>query len=245
MTAWMQTAGGRDLAAALLGLALISSLTGCRSMARHEQNKIPQIGVIDPSQPKELEKTTLPPRVVEPPDELELNVRPADPELISTRFVVQPEGTIDLGLYGDVYVTGLTLDQIELKVAQHLANHHAIRRTGRKPPTDVSVRLSDDQSKFFYVVGTVSNQGRFPVIGGTTVLDALLQAGLRSNSLPEKAYLVRPHPAGSRENILRIDWEGITQRGETITNYQLLPGDRIYVPGTRPPGLLSTLIGSG
>lgn len=245
MTAGMLTAVGRAGAVATLGLAVLAPIAGCRSLARHEQNRIPQLGEIDPHQPKELEKTSLPPRVVEPPDELELNVRPADPDLVSTRYIVQPEGTIDLGFYGDVYVSGLTLNEIKAKILQHLAHQYAMRGNSKKPPTEISVRISDDQSKFFYVLGTVSNQGRFPVSGSTTVLDAVLLAGIRTNSLPEKAYLVRPHPTGAQDTILRIDWDGITKRGDTLTNYQVLPGDRIYVPGTRPPGLLSTLIGSG
>jgi hypothetical protein len=29
--------------------------------------------------------------------------------------------------------------------------------------------------------------------------------------------------------MLAVDWVGITQRGETATNYQVLPGDRIYL----------------
>ena len=31
---------------------------------------------------------------------------------------------------------------------------------------------------------------------------------------------------------LSVDWQAITQRGETATNYQILPGDRVYVKRT-------------
>ena len=48
-----------------------------------------------------------------------------------------------------------------------------------------------------------------------TVLDAILLAGLKSNSLPEKAYLVRPHPLGGHDQVLKIDWCGIRERGDT------------------------------
>ena len=65
------------------------------------------------------------------------------------------------------------------------------------------------------------------------MLDAILQAGLKTNSLPEKAYLVRPHPVGGHDQVLKIDWCGIRERGDTLTNYQLFPGDRIVVPGTK------------
>jgi polysaccharide export outer membrane protein len=31
--------------------------------------------------------------------------------------------------------------------------------------------------------------------------------------------------------------------GDTMTNYQLMPGDRIVVPGGKEPGLLKTVLG--
>ena len=109
---------------------------------------------------------------------------------------------------------------------------------------EVSVRLvNGSQSKFYYVVGSVTTQGRFPVIGNETVLDAILAAGLRSNSNPEKAYLVRPHPPNGACQILKIDYEGIKERGDTMTNYQIFPGDRLVIPGGRQPGLLGSLFG--
>ena len=108
----------------------------------------------------------------------------------------------------------------------------------------MSVRLATgSQSKFYYVLGAVTTQGRSPILGNETVLDAILEAGLRSNSNPQKAYLVRPHPPSGGDLILKIDWDSITNRGDTMTNYQLLPGDRVIVPGGKPPGLLGSLFG--
>ncbi len=244
MAAWKRGSRTRLMVTAPLSAALVLA-PGCRSTpSKHEINRIPQLGTVDPSQPRELAQVTIPPRIVQPPDELEVVVRPSDPDLTATRYVVQPEGTIDLGYYGDVYVAGLTLEQIEQKLLLHLARMVALKEADRKPPTDVVVRMSDDQSKFFYVIGTVNNQSRFPITGQTTVLDAILQAGLKQNSLPGKSYLARPHPAGAPDTILSIDWDAITQRGDTLTNYQVLPGDRIYVPGTRPPSVISSLLGT-
>jgi polysaccharide export outer membrane protein len=223
----------------------LTFLAGCHGILdRHAENKIPQYGVIDPNQPRELQMVSLPPYVIEPPDELEVAVRPAVPDLNLTTVTVQADGVIDLGFAGDVYVAGLTLAQAELKISQHL-----MMTAGAKPPSEpyqVSVRLvNGSTSKSYYVLGTVTTQGRFPCTGNETVLDALMTAGLRSNSLPEKSYLVRPHPAGGPDQVLKIDWFGIKDRGDTLTNYQVLPGDRIVVPGGKPPGLLSTLVGGG
>ena len=150
---------------------------------------------------------------------------------------------IDLGFAGDVYVVGLTLEEVELKIAQQLTAAAMQQNQKIDQPYRVSVRLTNVQSKFYYVMGTVTTQGRFPIKGNETVLDAILQAGLKTNSLPEKAYLVRPHPPGEHDQVLKIDWCGIKERGDTLTNYQLFPGDRVVVPGTKPPGLIATLLG--
>jgi polysaccharide biosynthesis/export protein len=225
--------------------SLLPLLAGCSGLgSRQAEKKIPQLGMIDPNQSRELQMVSMPPYVVEPPDELEVSVRPAYPDLTLTTLPVQMDGNIDLGFVGDVYVAGLTLEQIEQKIAQHLNALAGARRP--REGYHVSVRLvNGSQSKSYYVLGTVTTQGKFPITGNDTVLDAILQAGLRSNSLPEKAYLVRPHPAGGPDQIMAIDWCGIKNRGDTLTNYQIFPGDRIIVPGGKAPGLLSTLFGGG
>ncbi|AMV39437.1 Polysaccharide biosynthesis/export protein [Planctomyces sp. SH-PL62] len=227
-----------------LSTALVLSGPGCGGhRLRKESDRVPYRGLIDPDQARELDKTTMPRYVVEPPDELDVTVKPLPADWAPSSFVVQADGLVDLGLYGDVYVVGLTLDQIEEKVAQQLTLD-ALKR-GQKPsePYRVSVRLSASQSKHYYVLGTVGTEGKFPIKGNETALDAILLAGLKSNSLPEKAYLVRPHSAGGVDQVLRIDWCAIKDRGDTLTNYQLFPGDRIVVPGTRPPSLIATLLG--
>jgi polysaccharide export outer membrane protein len=244
MTERRRASRGRTLGCAL-AVALLA-LAGCQTTGDHAARKIPQYGEYALEQPRELHMVSLPPYVVEPPDELEITARPNTLELMQLTVTVQIDGTIDLGFYGDVYVSGLTLSQCELKIAQHLAQVAQRRRLPLTEPIEVSVRLvNGSQSKRYYVLGTVGTQGSFPITGNETVLDGILQAGLRSNSLPEKAYLVRPHPSGGPDQILKIDWFGIKVRGDTTTNYQLFPGDRIIVPGGKPPGLLSTLLGGG
>lgn len=231
-----------------LALAMTLSLpamSGCGLLGQHQERKVPHPGVIDLSQPRELSKVTLPAYVVEPPDDLEIAVRPINYDVSPNIVTVQPEGTIDLGFDGDVYVAGLTLREIEAKISHQLTHQAVQRGEPPKEPIEVAVRLANEtQSKNYYVIGTVTSQGSFPLRGGETVLQAILLAGLRSNSLPEKAYLVRPSPPGHPFQVLKIDWVGIKERGDTTTNYQIFPGDRIVVPGTRPPGLLSTLFGT-
>ncbi|WP_406696472.1 polysaccharide biosynthesis/export family protein [Singulisphaera sp. Ch08] len=244
MTAWTPTGCERLTRQLLLG-GLLLLVAGCQGLgSKHAANRIPQYGCVDPNQPRELQMVSMPVYVVEPPDELDIAVRPAIADLTLNTVPVQADGNIDLGFLGDVYVAGLTLPQVEEKIALHIAAQQT-KVNSRRPP-QVSVRLvNGSSSKFYYVMGTVTTQGRFPSTGNDTVLDALMTAGLRTNSMPEKAYLVRPHPAGGPDQILKIDWFGIKDRGDTLTNYQVFPGDRIVVPGGKPPGLLSTLLGGG
>ena len=228
----------------LVALSIVPTLSfvGCAGLRGNSGKHVEQLGVVDCNQPRELQMVSMPAHVVEPPDELEISIRPANPELSISTVPVQADGTIDLGFAGDVYVAGLTLEEVERKISQHLQVVEGNKAP--KEPYRVSARLSSaSQSKSYYVLGTVTTQGKFPITGNETVLDGILAAGLRSNSLPDKAYLVRPRPAGMPDLVLKIDWFGIKDRGDTVTNYQLFPGDRIIVPGGRAPGLLSKLFG--
>jgi len=237
MTASLLLAVLRRGLLALILLAMGLTLTGCGILGSHDR----QPGIVDPHQPKELEMVSMPPYVIEPPDELEISVRPASVEIPLTSVTVQADGVVDLGFVGDVYLAGLTLADAERKIAEHL--EPIARNKQIKDPIDVSVRLvNGSQSKYYYVLGVVTTQGRFPIIGNETVLDAILTAGLLAKSQPEKAYLVRPHPMNGQDQILSIDWDGIKNRGDTTTNYQLFPGDRLIVPGGRPPNKLSVLL---
>jgi polysaccharide export outer membrane protein len=238
MTAWMLPARSRRGLSAALLLAAGFSLSGCGILGAHHSR---DEAVVDPHQPKELEMVSMPPYVIEPPDELEVSVRPAGLEMPLTTVTVQADGVVDLGFIGDVYLAGLTLVDAERKIAEHLEPIAAQKRI--KESVDVSVRLvNGSQSKYFYVLGVVLNQGKFPIAGNETVLDAIIGAGLQSKSRPEDAYVVRPHPMNAHDQILKVDWDGIKNRGDTTTNYQLFPGDRVIVPGGRPPNKLGVLL---
>src|SRR5262249_37650136 len=90
-------------------------------------------------------------------------------------------------------------------------------------------------SKTYYVITDGAGFGEqifsFPLLGGETVLDALS----RVNGLPDIAskrdiWIARRSPMpGIPEQILPIDYVAITQHAVTQTNYQVMPGDRVYV----------------
>ena len=229
---------------ALAGFVLLPA-SGCHGLGKkHEANHIPQFGTIDANQPGELRKVSQSAYIIEPPDELEITAQPPFSDLGQSTVIVQADGNVDLGFAGDAYVSGLTLAEAEERIAIQLNDAARGQTPAPSKPYRVSVRLATGQSKYYYVLGTVGTQGKFKANANDTVLDAILQAGLKSNSLPEKAYLVRPHPLGGQDQVYKIDWFGIRDRGDTLTNYQVFPGDRVVVPGTKPPGLISSLLGN-
>lgn len=152
---------------------------------------------------------------------------PQNKQLVTGPHLVRPDGTVSLGIYGSVYVTGLTLQQARSAIEQHLSQY--IHRP------EVNVDVLAYNSKVYYVItdGGGAGEGvyRIPTTGNETVLDAV--AGI--NGLPTVAskahiWIARPSPqTGGPDQILQVDWNAIAQGAQTETNYQLLPGDRLYV----------------
>jgi polysaccharide export outer membrane protein len=261
--------------------------------------------------PRELDKVSLPDYVIEPPDvlmietvrgsplppyriepldALQIQVTDALPnEPIAGVYVVEPEGTVNLGLsYGSVPVAGLALEQARAaitnqlrrvltgpKVVVALAQAHGVQQLVRGPHLvgpdgtislgaygcvsvaglnrcqardaiehalagflinpQVSLDVLGFNSKVYYVIFDGGGYGqkvcRLPVTGNETVLDAIgLVNGLPAVSSKKRIWVARPSPAdGGCDQVLPVDWDAITQGGSTATNYQLLPGDRVYV----------------
>lgn len=185
--------------------------------------------------PRELNKKVTEAYVVEPGDGL--LIMPADLESkirLPADQTVLLDGTIDLGKYGPLSVAGKTLLQIELDVLAALKK--------KEKPEDIGfidVRLVNRASKVFYVLGEVTTPGKYPLVGNETVLDGILTAGgLNDKSSWRDILLVRPTNDGVG-HVLRVDYGEIIRLGAAGTNYQLQPGDRIFI-GSR--SLLDSLL---
>lgn len=175
--------------------------------------------------PRELNKSVTEPYIVEPGDGL--LIMPADLESkirLPADQTVLPDGSIDLGKYGRLMVAGKNLTQIELDVLA------AVRKKEKEEDTGfIDVRLVNRTSKSYYVLGEVTTPGKFPLTGNENVLDGLIAAGgLNDKSSWRDILLVRPTNDGIGL-VLRVDYGEIIRLGAAGTNYQLQPGDRIFV----------------
>ena len=96
---------------------------------------------------------------------------------------------------------------------------------------EISVRLVTWDSKKIYVLGEVNSPGSFDYDGTHTVLDALIDAGgLTSGANEHKILVARPTTCNSCRIVMAVCYDQIVQLGDTTSNYQLMPGDRVFVP---------------
>ena len=146
---------------------------------------------------------------------------------IKGEHLVRPDGTIHLGMYGSVFVAGMTLGQVKCVIENHLSAYLV--------NPQISVDVFAYNSRKVYIIADGAGYGQqviaLPATGNETVLDAISRVqGLPQVASLKKIWVARPSPAGHPcSTILPVDWKAITQAGRTETNYQLLPGDRIYV----------------
>lgn len=174
--------------------------------------------------PRELEKVVQKPYTVEPGDVL--LVQPADldsPVRLPADQPILPDGTIHLGRYGQIVVAGKTVPEIEALV-------QAIIQEKVKDVGPIVVRIVTRVSKVYYVLGEVNAPGAFPLQGREAVLDGIIAAGgLSARASRCNIILSRPSRPSACRVVLPVSYTKIVQLGDTTTNYQLAPGDRIYV----------------
>jgi polysaccharide export outer membrane protein len=148
--------------------------------------------------------------------------------LIRGQHLVQTDGTVNLGVYGSVYVDNMTIPEAKGAIEHHLSQFLV--------NPEIALTVTGYNSKVFYLIndgGGVAGEQitRLPMTGKTTVLDALSQVGgLPLHVDKKEMWLVRPAPSGScQAMVMPVDYKAIVRKGETDTNYQILPGDRLYV----------------
>ena len=99
---------------------------------------------------------------------------------------------------------------------------------------ELQVDVLGYNSKFYYVITDGGGYGQqvypFPIKGSETVLDALANVnGLPAVASKRRVWVARATRAGQPPKILPVDWLSVTKCGAGETNYQLYPGDRVYV----------------
>jgi len=152
------------------------------------------------------------------------------PELGGEHLVGQ-DGTVNMGTYGEVFVAGLTIAETREAIEKHLGKYFENPK--------VAVYITGYNSKNIYLVVDGGGNGysisRTPITGIETVLDVLADiGGVSGGSSTYSIWIARPRgdDAGC-DQIIPINIMDIVKRGRSATNYQLLPGDRLFIKASR------------
>jgi len=154
-----------------------------------------------------------------PPDVIEITVQD-NPDL-STSVIVRPDGCMTFSPLGDVYVEGMTPEEVSLELNRRLEE--------RIRDVETTVTVVGFNSKRISVHGEVRAPGPQAFTGDMTVADAIANAKFVTiRAKPKSVRLVR----GGRENrkVFKINLNKIIEEGDADMNLMLQEGDHIYVP---------------
>ena len=149
---------------------------------------------------------------------------------IAGEHLVAPDGKVNLGTYGRVRVVGMTIEEADAAIEAHLANY--------LEDPKISLDVFGYNSKVYYVVTQGAGLGDqvfpVPIKGNETALDAIAQINGLNSTSSKRIWIARPgQNAFGGDQLLPIDWNAITQRADHSTNYQVLPGDRVFIAEDR------------
>ncbi len=148
-----------------------------------------------------------------------------DSQQIAGQHVVGPDGTVTLGSYGSVPVVGLTIAEAKIAIETHLSQF--------LDSPEISVDVFAFNSKVYYIVTQGAGLGdgvyRFPITGNETVLDAISQINGLEQVSSKRIWIARPSRDPCDVQVLPVSWDAITAQASTGSNYQILPGDRVFV----------------
>ena len=103
----------------------------------------------------------------------------------------RPDGTVNLGTYGQVYVSGMTMEEATEAIRVQLAKF--------LDAPQVSVSVYAYNSKVYYVItegaGSGDQVARLPITGNETVLDAISQINGLSRLSSKNVWIARPRRA--------------------------------------------------
>lgn len=157
-----------------------------------------------------------------PTDVIEINVL-RHPE-VSGKYILNMEGKIQYEFVGDVILSGMTKEQAGELITKTLSTYIV--------NPQVTVKISEYNSKIVYVVGEVAHPGRIIMRGDTiTVREALLEAGLpllTANTTHSTMFT----PTAGKVKRRIVDVYALLFKGDLRQNYIMKPGDTLYVPPT-------------
>ena len=157
--------------------------------------------------------------IIGPQDVVRIDVW-KEPE-ISRTIPVRPDGKISLPLLNDVQASGLTALQLSKAIRDGL--------TKFLTSPEVTVTVTEINSRRVYITGEVARAGSFPLLPNMTVLQALSSAGGFTQFAKQKNIYVLRNEGGTQVKH-PFNYKEVLKGKNQDENILLQPGDVIVVP---------------
>lgn len=167
--------------------------------------------------------TTLPAYTIEVGDEFDVKSY-YNPEL-DEHVTVRPDGKIALPIVNELYVAGLTPDQVANELTQRYASEF------KQPQVSVILRTFANQK--VYVTGQVNKPGLVNIVGTLTALQAISVAeGFKDDASETQIIVIRRGP-DSRPVAAEVNLKAAIKGEDFSQDVMLKPYDIVFVPRSR------------
>ncbi|HEY0872591.1 MAG TPA: polysaccharide biosynthesis/export family protein [Vicinamibacterales bacterium] len=140
---------------------------------------------------------------------------------LSGDVAVRPDGMITLPLMNDIQAAGLTPEQLRERLSKAAAQFIAV--------PEVTVVVKAINSRKIFITGMVGKPGPYPLLGPTTVMQAIAMAGgIHEFADAENITILRTE--NGKQVALRFNYKDVRKRKNLKQNIELKPGDTIIVP---------------
>jgi polysaccharide biosynthesis/export protein len=143
-----------------------------------------------------------------------------EPE-ISRKIPVRPDGKISLPLLNDIPAAGLTAMQLAANIREGLTKYIT--------SPQVTVTVTEINSRRVFVTGEVGHVGALSLLPGMTVLQALASTGgFTQFARPTKIYILRT--VNGTQTKIPFNYKEVIKGNHPEQDILLQPGDVIVVP---------------
>jgi len=212
----------RSFAGLIVTASLNSALASSLMWAAPQNNEVAKSTQTSSSQASSSTANTVatdPDYKIGPQDMLRIDVW-KEPD-ISRVVPVRPDGKITLPLVNDVQASGLTTNQLAAKIAEGLKKYIT--------SPQVTVGVTEINSRRIFVSGEVGHPGAFPLLPNMTVLQALSSAGgFTQFAREKKIYILRMEDGKQVKH--PFNYKDVISGKNVEQNIMLEGGDIIVVP---------------
>jgi polysaccharide export outer membrane protein len=152
-------------------------------------------------------------------DVIALNYR-YTPEFNQT-VTVQPDGSVNLDIVGNVRVAGLSVDQVRQRVvdlASVRLNH-----------PELSITLQQFEQPYVVVAGEVDHPGKLDLRDNITAMQAIMLAGGFKDSARDTQVLLFRRINADEAEVHKLDLHNLKKSSDLERDVALQPGDMLLV----------------